>query len=552
MEKSNISYYMELLLKSNFPQFHPMDTREFTRFVNARGFRIREESLEFYDEKEILRPAFLFHKPRVNKPDHKYASMLIMGPRSWNQYFEEGFISFPKDGIFEPWKNYKDGYDDKIVPYYHPFQFVSVRLTSNLGIRLSPKYFENLHDHQKQFETQKNLTIENVQSSVKASKETWNPIIGMLMLLEESYGPYVKGFFSPSIDEKEAINEWRKWKKETFDPKKILSICNITIENVKEYYDKIATLGNFCDPLVHWYPFLQLIQRTQKRHLKKEAILAQDYYDLSKIVQYFLEDLGSEKMPDPDDLWDGSKGVWKGEIFGKPFDYSNPKVRKKIFDYYLAEPRLKMTVIFEGDTEEYAIKEILKERGIFWEDEIFLYNARGMPQFESRKIDGLIGLAKLQDVDVFVIADNDQGDTKEKFDKEIQLGNLQDGRYHVWEKDFEYDNFGLSNVLSIINSELENHHIELFLREDEILEAMNKEKIVMMLAIEKKIKHDTGWEFRDIISKTEICKRLIEPRLAQIKLETSERKYTPKLPLEEVLQNILKLMPKWIIHSSEY
>jgi len=68
--------------------------------------------------------------------------------------------------------------------------------------------------------------------------------------------------------------------------------------------------------------------------------------------------LTREKIPDPDDLLDGSKGRWKPYLYGKPFDYQSKQTRMRIRDKFLVDRRYRIAVIYEGETEHAVIEMI--------------------------------------------------------------------------------------------------------------------------------------------------------------------------------------------------
>jgi len=54
-------------------------------------------------------------------------------------------VEFPKDGDYQPWRNYDADQDEKFVLYYHPFQFIQAhRLEGQLNKVINPMLLENL------------------------------------------------------------------------------------------------------------------------------------------------------------------------------------------------------------------------------------------------------------------------------------------------------------------------------------------------------------------------------------------------------------------------
>jgi hypothetical protein len=77
----------------------------------------------------------------------------------------------------------------------------------------------------------------------------------------------------------------------------------------------------------HWYALLELIKRSKKKKLAQNARLAQEYYELARMMKYFIVDLINEEIPDPDVEWDDNYAYWKPRAYGSPFDYDLPKTQ---------------------------------------------------------------------------------------------------------------------------------------------------------------------------------------------------------------------------------
>lgn len=84
-----------------------------------------------------------------------------------------------------------------------------------------------------------------------------------------------------------------------FDPEKIRKISNLSIEEIKEWYNVLCHLGSGTDPLLEWFVLLQIINNAKKNKLTNEALIAQEYYKLARMIAFFIYDLTKEKMPDP-------------------------------------------------------------------------------------------------------------------------------------------------------------------------------------------------------------------------------------------------------------
>lgn len=126
-----------------------METRYL--FLDDRGMKLTIEELEYYDEKEVIRPVVRLHRQKINEKWPKYAT-IETSSFAMKDYYDHGLVDLPKTGDFNPWKDYEDGRENAIEQFYHQFQFVPLRhliLLNNISLR--PKFLE-VTDVEKAFE----------------------------------------------------------------------------------------------------------------------------------------------------------------------------------------------------------------------------------------------------------------------------------------------------------------------------------------------------------------------------------------------------------------
>lgn len=58
-----------------------------------------------------------------------------------------------------------------------------------------------------------------------------------------------------------------RWRKTEFDPENIKKISDLSIEEIREWYNSLCHLGYNTDPLLDWFVLLQLINNTKKNKL---------------------------------------------------------------------------------------------------------------------------------------------------------------------------------------------------------------------------------------------------------------------------------------------
>jgi hypothetical protein len=267
--------------------------------------------------------------------------------------------------------------------------------------------------------------------------------------------------------------------------------------------------------------------------------LAQDYYRLARMVSLFIHDLTKEKMPDPDDLLDGSKGQWKPNLYGEPFDYQSKQTQMRIRDKFLVDRRYRIAVIYEGETEHAVIETIFDALEIDPErDGVFVWNARGQGNIEKR-LYAFAKLAKASEMSIFLILDRDGN--WEKIIKDFKEDKfIGDEECYVWNIDFESDNFTIDEVLQVINHRLNQRSLRR-VEKEHVEYRMKKFGVGVTKAIADVIWDNNDVKFDDIISKPELGRILIEPRISGIKIEYNSGKWSPVLPIEKVLKKVFHL-----------
>ncbi|MGI0021359.1 MAG: hypothetical protein ACRD9Q_00730, partial [Nitrososphaeraceae archaeon] len=351
MKNPEISYYMELSLKSKFPQFHLLNHRQFSDELKKRDIYLFEKDLEYFDKMGIIRPCLRLNRPMINEQGQKYASLSLGSPHNWKQLYKEGYIEFPKNGDFKPWKDYLDGGEEKTWLFYHPWQLLFARDQTKWEIaKIHRRSFLSKKFDCKKFIENERTLYKNVLSTMQArSQEKFNPIIGLLMLLEEPYEIELTRLFYPIPDDKKSFLKWQKWEKNNYDPKKILKCAGFTADNLKRVYQDMAFDANHLDPINHWNPLPELIRRGKKRKLEGNALLAQDYFDALQLFSFFIKDLTGEQMLGPYDSAPWETG-WKEMVYGKPYDLNSTKTRNRILSDFLKERPIITSIIYEGPT----------------------------------------------------------------------------------------------------------------------------------------------------------------------------------------------------------
>jgi hypothetical protein len=533
---------MRILLKSDFLQFNLLSPKDFVKYLCDRGIKIDLEDLEYYDRKEVIRPALRLRNPEKYLKD-PINGFLSRDSFSMHYYHIHGLIDLPQEDDFKPWQIYNE---KAIELYYHQYQFVPIRqLLVGNNVILKPDFFEKDQDYRQSFDRMREYTEASMNSTKVTSKKWW-PKVGLLMLLQEAYSFHSFGSLisNPQTDSNTFFENWRIWRLTKFDPEDVRKIGNLPMEEIKELYIVLCHLGHSSDPLFHWFVLLQIINDAKKKRLTKKALLAQEYYNLARMVQSFIYDLTKEKMPDPDDSMNGAGGKWKPKKYGTPFDYNSKQTRNRILYDYLATEPYRIALIYEGDTEDYVIKSIFDALYVDQDrDGIFLHNAEGQGNIQQY-VNSFAPLAKANEIDIFIILDR-EARWKKIIDGFKQRRYLQDNMYHVWKKDFESDNFDTGLMINTINKILKEKG-QKEVKQEEVNTRLSNSSTGLMKIISDAIWEENKIRFSDVVSKVELAKKLIDSRIIEIRTERHSGGWKPVLPIEQLLYKIFRTVPKVI------
>jgi hypothetical protein len=262
------------------------------------------------------------------------------------------------------------------------------------------------------------------------------------------------------------------------------------------------------------------------------------------MVALFLYDLTKERMPDPDDQMDGSGGTWKPQVYGEPFDYKNKQSQKRILDNYLVNRPYRIALIYEGDTEDFVIRSIFDALYVDHnKDGIFLHNAQGQGNIQHY-MNSFAPLAKADEIEIILILDRDMKwqEIVEDFKRQRFI---KDNMYHIWQKDFESDNFELGQVLDVVNTILKEKNQKVIRKED-VIQKMSNPTVGLMKAVSDVVWNVNQYMFGDLVSKVDLAKKLIESRLAEIRRERDNEGWKPILPTEHLLYKIFDIIPRVI------
>ena len=250
-------------MNSEFPSSNLLNPDEFLKYVKLRGIFLTKNNLEYYDKSGVLRPVLKVITPNIEnniRLRNSYSSAHIY---TLQHYYSEGLIEFPNDGDYMPWSNY-DEYDNIRSMYYHPYQLLqAVNIATKLNWQLTTLDIEDRAKSNFNSYDLREHIIQTIEKIKKSIIKDLIPLIGLLMLLDNFYGPLVKKHTPVNmydmINPIEGNIKKQKWINE-FSFCRILLLSGMSVERIKGYYEIMSWEAEEIDPLVKWFPFLQLIK----------------------------------------------------------------------------------------------------------------------------------------------------------------------------------------------------------------------------------------------------------------------------------------------------
>jgi hypothetical protein len=515
-------------LDSDFSQFSVLTADDFERYCNERDILVDVGDLEYFDEVGLLSPIAWLRKTAAPQGSRQKYSGVFLGAEFLRRYMKNGMLRFPERGRFKPWIDYKDGYEFKELPLYHRYQIFELS-TFFQGTRMimSPQSIHESMDTKFLAQWRDHLIKILSKHEPERSKKT-----ALLVQLETPYLPGYREQFQRGILDLESLSKWNKWKEESFSVSEVLDRSGLSIDQVRDFRDTVAVWGQSVDPLEDWYMLVRLFTFEARRRLKGKAQLAQDYYEMAGLLNSFIHDLTGESARDPDDITDvGGGGSWKEKWYGPGFSYDRKDVQKKILDRYLKTKLPKAVLFIEGYTEDEVITRLMPDLPYIGID---VFNYEGFGGLRQSSAHKALETWKHQAIRRFVLMDNDEGN-KEYMAELVERGLVDADDSHLWDSDFEEDNFGVQRVVEAISKMLEIQGWPP-ITAVEVEEERKQGKLVLMRAIRQAYRRKQHENPFNYVSKVALAKDLIAPRLSEI---STERPYSPRLPIEKFLTKMV-------------
>mgnify|MGYP001067201147 CR=1 FL=1 len=521
-------------LSNRFCQSYFLDSYSFANSLDQKRafggatYFDKEEALELLDKEGLVRPLFRLNLGRTEGGE---VPSVLISRETLASFLKQGLIEFPKPNDHVNWDTFGQGFLRSTMLFYHPaqayfvyesFRHLLCHIPATSIKQISKEYTDAIMEEYNIYKTKYSLE----------ANESKRKLLSLLILLENPYEPLLTGL-KPNLFNPFTPNEWHNWKK-AFNPQDLLSKCQLSAEEVVKWRDILAIETRYFDPLQRWFLLIQTFNLHKVNQLKGLASLAQDFYHYVKLLNLYIEALTGEKQPDPDQM--GGNRNWRERIYGKDFDLGKESTRKKIVEGYSYPYVLfsRVNIIVEGPSEFLCIR--LLADAIGWSLDIGtdMTNLEGVGGV--KKLEPLLKTLKEMDIKPYLILDPHDVVNK-TIPKLVGASLLASDCYRIWKLGFEEDNFSELDIIRRCNEMLQRRGIAI--TEDDVkLYGAQSEPITETISKILKLKHQAS--FDDLISKTELTRKLMEDRLNEISVEIKGGKYDPKLEIEKCLTEIRK------------
>lgn len=485
-------YYIE---NEMYLENKPMNTKNFIKFCKERGTEITENELEKLEEKDLFYP--IFRTKNKCRNGFYICSFNEANKKELKRKIKEDTIYIPDKNNASPFKDYHEKRKSyKTCSYYSTFQIYWLReIKNNLPKCQMTSYNSPLQIEYFFKEIAGNLKPnKDPEKYLKSVKLKFNLIINLLIGIQ-IYSPYgrTNGRYIRVKNSKKFKNQLKK-----FNLESILSFYNVDIKYLIDIYIRLCRelpyfLGNN-DMIQIWKHVnwnkknnfkgiirlgIEYMQWTLMLKKCIEEYLGRDIFDIDECTTMDAEYvLNNNPKKEKDDV----RGIRNGDYFNENTGkYEFNLNRKKL--YYLANafdldyhPRVILFV--EGETEEKIIKKIFNE---FYNTDIEnrmidIINIQGISKFFSGEISSKNENKKYKKLIVsnyrylinylmdnfqvipFFIGDNEnqiiellmEGSVLHHTEKD-ELYPLLENWIHIWDDDFELDNYTNEELTNAIN-----------------------------------------------------------------------------------------------------
>ena len=350
---------VDALLNKPFPQNQILPIDLYCQSLKDYGISlsIGYEDIETWDRLGLLHPTIRVRNfiggVSLDTYNHwldNYADMVIV----------------PNTQNYAPW-NVRVNPDDPteyIGQYYHPYQLF--RIANIYKQAHEHIYHIDFITHPENVDELFAYTTARLSKAYNELQDQHSDDLQLLLLfllIEDRYLPVVRGSLAYD-DCRYTCQDYDNWRS-SITPQELLHKSGLSIEQVHRYRFKLAGVVHCLDPNYHWFVLLRHTDAWWRLRLKKEALLAWVYYEAIEVLDLFLTDITGHRQPHADELTINNR--WKQNWYGiasEDFDYTWGNALPNVLRVFGLDPRRRVLLVVEGQSEEEFIKTWCKRHGL--------------------------------------------------------------------------------------------------------------------------------------------------------------------------------------------
>lgn len=355
---------------------------------------------------------------------------------------------------FEPWDNYAwdaDGYPH-VSALFTPWQLLvapdaieASRVSVPLEVLLRDSGRDEWAESLRWF-------FEEKHRQWSLLHEWWDPMLRVLVRLQNHYWPYIRGTGHVLHDDDGVLYDPEE--RLSFNAESVLGELELTVEDIADGYRHLARRGRALEFGDSWYLLRQMAPRARRRSFDGGARRAQDFYDAAEVLRRFYRDLTGLVLPDAE--------VVACSYTGEELE-ARSRLRERFLGHapaltYDADDAKRMLsaigiyphgvhVIVEGDSEEVVVIGLVARMlGDAFVADVVLTNLRGIGG--ATRIEKLLSAVTDYALRTVVIVDN-EGAVQSVVDQLLADGLLQSEDVLVQSESLEESNFSDDELVSI-------------------------------------------------------------------------------------------------------
>lgn len=450
-----------------------MPTYQFIKYCGKRSIETSNEQLERFEELRIFYPIARVRYPtELGSPIY---SRVIWGRDSAKQFFEKGYLWNPRLRPFQAWETFKgdDGLKD-VESFYSIFQCYQLyNLIESTRIGRGAEWL-TLEDeekiHKRAYDDKRRSEL-LITANQKNGDQIINPNHLFDYVLNSTSRLHFLGdiaaiicqiisnrYYPETQSDRRSIRistdmirypewDWYEYRR-NWEAESVFKELTLDKNMLKAVQERIAHDAKRIDPISDWRDLVNFISVSKKMRLKDKALLAQDLYSMSTMLQLFYEELTGEKL--------GYQSEWE----------KAQEELEALTTVYHINPRPTLILLVEGNGEEEQFPRLAEEffGYSFPNNGIEVINVRGVGGFEGKKKDDPDGAYEKfikyhhnKNTVVFVIIDK-EGRAPKIIERLVKKGVTKIDYVKIWDKNIEFDNFSPYEISKAMTKLSENRY----------------------------------------------------------------------------------------------